>query len=453
MGVPALLLSSGYCGLLLLLQRASATQVEFGTPKLVGSSNFTHFWFPVNVMELGSGAAAVILQGIQQAGDGAICPPKTHPTWPCSTLRTSFDRGSSWRPENGTTDFPVAAGGGAGKNGPFPLLPQAPLDGRRARNPSNFTSIHAFKCANASCAGELVQWSARPGGLKAAKTLRPLTVRGVPANLRLAANPGNPLMLHDGSILVALYGYTTNAHPYCTKSKGWTSCGSLFFLSCPDPVNSPTEWQYTSTIDAAPAMFEHVPVDGPCEPAVVQLQDGRIFTVFRVESFRYHWGALSTDGAKTWGDPFETGTWAVAPNLLELTSGIVVLTSGRPAIGLWLASSRGFTGKADDWEFHNVIKAHNGKVADPALRYPEVDAAVVNVSSRRYVGKNSWPYKHAGHDATTAYTGLGQLNDTTLLLSYDRLANGWDGPPGPMGEVDAVFSMTVKITAHEAMSP
>ena len=48
--------------------------------------------------------------------------------------------------------------------------------------------------------------------------------------------------------------------------------------------------------------------------------------------------------------------------------------------------------------------------------------------------------------ATTAYTGLTSLDDETLLLSYDRLANGWKGPPGQLGDSDKVFTMTVKIT-------
>ena len=214
-------------------------------------------------------------------------------------------------------------------------------------------------------------------------------------------------------------------------------------MSCPDPVASPADWQYMSRIDAVPAMFQHVPVDGPEEPAVVQLQDGRILAIFRVESFHGHWGALSTDGGHHWGTPFETGTWAVSPNLLELKSGAIVLTSGRPAIGLWITSSHNFTGGKDQkWDFYNVIKAHNAKAADPSHRYPAVDAAVRNVSSPKYpVG-----YQHAGRGATTAYTGLTLLDeDDTLLLSYDRLANGWLGPPGPLGDADMVFSMIVKI--------
>eukprot|EP01052_Picozoa_sp_SAG31_P039845 SAG31_NODE_5616_length_2422_cov_20.727938_2_plen_127_part_00 len=126
---------------------------------------------------------------------------------------------------------------------------------------------------------------------------------------------------------------------------------------------------------------------------------------------------------------------------MQMRSGAVVLTSGRPAIGLWVADPADIStwGK---WKFHNIMMVHNAAVADPGHKFPSIDAAVENVSSPHYpVG-----YKHAGRGASTAYTGLASLDDTTLLLSYDRLANGWAGPPGPLGDSDMVFAMTVKIT-------
>jgi hypothetical protein len=202
-------------------------------------------------------------------------------------------------------------------------------------------------------------------------------------------------------------------------------------------------------------------IEGPCEPTLVQLQDGRILTVFRVGSFKGHWAALSSDAGRHWSVPFATGTWAVSPSLFQLKSGVVVLTSGRPSIGLWLTSHHSFAGsRPQAWEFHNVIKvgnratatlrksivsllfnllthaqAHNAQVTNPADRYPDLDAAVQNASSPHY------------NSATTAYTGLTSLDDETLLISYDRLANGWEGPPGKLGGCDKVFTMAVKIAS------
>ena len=102
--------------------------------------------------------------------------------------------------------------------------------------------------------------------------------------------------------------------------------------------------------------------------AVVQLpgHDDRLLSVFRIQSYTGHWAALSETSGRSWGTPFPTGTWAVSPNLLALNNGAVVLTSGRPGIGLWLASFAGHHGVGHDglpsWVFHNVIAEHNQRM-------------------------------------------------------------------------------------------
>ena len=84
---------------------------------------------------------------------------------------------------------------------------------------------------------------------------------------------------------------------------------------------------------------------------------------------------------------------------------------------------------------HGATQVHNERIRNPSHLFPPIDAAVRNASSPHY-----------RTSATTAYTGLLSLDDETLLISYDRLANGWARPPGRMGGSDGVFSMTVKIT-------
>lgn len=102
--------------------------------------------------------------------------------------------------------------------------------------------------------------------------------------------------------------------------------------------------------------------------AVVQLpgHDDRLLSVFRIQSYTGHWAALSETSGRSWGTLFPTGTWAVSPNLLALNNGAVVLTSGRPGIGLWLASFAGHHGVGHDglpsWVFHNVIAEHNQRM-------------------------------------------------------------------------------------------
>ena len=61
---------------------------------------------------------------------------------------------------------------------------------------------------------------------------------------------------------------------------------------------------------------------------------------------------------------------------------------------------------------------------------------------------------------STAYTGLVEVTPdnagdrkadangsaaSVVLVVYDRIANGWDMPPGPWGASDAIFSMRVTL--------
>ena len=380
------------------------------------------------------------MQLVRQGADGGTCPPKGHPDWPCSAAYVSDGHTGTWL---------------MGSEFPYPLLPESPYNSKRADNLANFSSINGLKCVNASCTGSLTRWSTTPAGGSAKRVptfkqvlSEPLTVRGVPADVRQAADGLLPVMLADGSILVAMYGYTTNAASSCSKDR--PSCYSIFFFTCVDPVNSPTLWGYTSRIDAVPAMVPQNggSVEGPCEPALAQLPDGRVFVIFRVSSYQNMWGALSSDGGKHWDSPFSTGTWAVSPNLMVMRSGVVVLSAGRPSIGLWVTS---FDTTPPQWEFTNVIAVHNSQVTDTAHRYPAIDADVQNASSPVYSGDvNATTCNAAGtcnagsqrtcsyctHNctpcayscvqsapihcsATTSYTGLVQLEDDTILLACE----------------------------------
>jgi hypothetical protein len=185
----------------------------------------------------------------------------------------------------------------------------------------------------------------------------------------------------------------------------------------------------------------------------VQLPGDRLLSVFRVGEFAGHWAAISIDKGQSWGEPFTTGTWSVSPNLLALSTGAVVLTSGRPGIGLWVASFQNHAGNGHaglpKWQFYNLAAEHNRQMPVVALRYPEVDTEVENASCH----DSSWIVNAANpngsHSMTssssTAYTGALLLTNDTILVSYDRLAHGWAGPPGRLGDSDYVFSMRVTI--------
>ena len=216
---------------------------------------------------------------------------------------------------------------------PFPPLPDTPLYPKSVATPHNFSSLNALKCNNASCTGQLVRWRVDPGRhtlpgprLNATAYL-PLRFSGVAPQLLSARSGERPIMLRDGRILIPMYGYATDASLTCSKEMPENRCYTVFFFAAPNPQLDPTAWEYVSRIDHTPAMSAHgATVEGPCEPAVVQLPDDRLLSLFRVGEFVGHWGAISDDGGRNWGEPFPTGTWAVSPNLLALSSGAVVRT-------------------------------------------------------------------------------------------------------------------------------
>lgn len=47
---------------------------------------------------------------------------------------------------------------------------------------------------------------------------------------------------------------------------------------------------------------------------------------------------------------------------------------------------------------------------------------------------------------STSYTSVMPWGTDGLLVTYDRLSNGWSGAPGPHGEVNRVFSVVLNIS-------
>lgn len=121
-------------------------------------------------------------------------------------------------------------------------------------------------------------------------------------------------------------------------------------------------WQWASRIDQTAAMPPSV--EGPCEPTLVQLRDGRLLTLFRLVSGNrlnvggsgggLLWKAYSHD-AKTWTGLASTPLWSVWPQAVLMSTGILAVSSGRPGVGLWLSQA----GDGEAWEvgqFSPVVK-------------------------------------------------------------------------------------------------
>ncbi len=123
----------------------------------------------------------------------------------------------------------------------------------------------------------------------------------------------------------------------------------------------------------------------------------------------------------------------------------VVLTSGRPSIGLWVLDLETLS-----WStFINLADAHNrglptsGPMSDPEYRVSELDARV-NASSSTI----SLPAETKAYTALDAMPCAVDAVTCSVVVAYDRLANGNKGPPGPHGLYDRVFSMIIDISTR-----
>jgi hypothetical protein len=404
-----------------------------------------HFWFPSSSFVVGtSDADSIWVQTAQQGGDPSGPAPAP------MVLMASIDGGKSYSPASASLSETTT------------LIPETRWYRHRTSH-HNFTTMSGFNCTFDQCLGNVTQWHAhrnppphQPVVELTHQVPVPIAVSGVPTTLQRAwiimstkLADGSVLAITNGVATDALHECSSCANPIC-KADGVENrgvCSGLYLFACPDPVHRPAEWVYRSRITYAPVMSGWTrpgyTVGGLCEPDLVQLADGRVLAVFRLDANTGHWAALSHDGGRTWRDPFPTNTWAVAPKLVALPSGAVVMTSGRPALGAWVTSGDDLS----NWTFYNVAKVHNGGVTDSQWLYPPADVNVSTVLDPGHAGPMHARYMRS----TTAYNSLMALSNTTLLLGYDRLAHGWKGPPslngsaGPLGYHDRIFTMRIEV--------
>ena len=243
---------------------------------------------------------------------------------------------------------------------------------------------------------------------------------------------GTAVRLKRGGWLTTLYGHGAGAY------RNWTAMSRIYFVATDDPLGR--NWTVQAVVPWQPAMGPHA--DGPGEPATVRLADGRLLCVFRADAMTNYWRTESLDDGLTWSPPQRLAQpWSVKPRLLFVPAlQALLLTGGRPGLFLWTSTDGG-----DTWQAHNLAAAHNQGVSQPADRF---GAAVVNVTSAAD--------PRADPPQTSSYTGLALLQQSagaaTVLVSYDRLANGWSGPPGPWGPCDTLFTMRVHLQSRSLLS-
>jgi hypothetical protein len=449
-------------------------EAVFTDMEKIGQSNYTHFWMPAP-LTLSSGLpSARLMVHVDLCGDGTACPPPGHP----QQHGAYFSEASTGGPWWASTYGPHAHGAD---------VPTGTVIRLNASVTRGFGGIKLDPATNTSATCAYEDWI-QDGASGHVRSLTPgkaqsAPITGLPRMLAVAYfMPSPSAAIRQGPSkqvhLTQFYGYIAGKTEGCTaiKSRG---CYSIVTIASEDQGAS---WQYKSSIDWDARMPAHV--EGPCESALATMADGKtLLSVFRVTSHQNMWQAVSTDGGATFSAPSETSAWAVFPELRALPSGALVLTAGRPGIGLWLAdgTTAGAGPEPSSWRFYNLAQEHNRLAAaaasaagsssmpDPGILYPAPELAVRNASSvpsspaitkaytglefigcsaeQRLASASLSDSASAGAGAGTGGGGGG--GGCTLVVSYDRLSNGDAGPdpPGPHGLVDAAFTMRVTVTA------
>lgn len=178
-------------------------------------------------------------------------------------------------------------------------------------------------------------------------------------------------------------------------------------------------WQQRSVVAAfepADKPWPWAGPEGPNEPALVRLADGRLLTVFRTGGggptgrvFGNLGETWSSDDGESWTQPIAAPFRGVAPRVRRLSGGMLALTTGRPDP---IAVRFSVDGKGEEWTRAVTIpKGQNG----------------------------AW---------CTHYSDFVELEPGKLLVVYDAYPQNWPGDPSASIKSKSVIYGTI-VTVHK----
>ena len=179
-------------------------------------------------------------------------------------------------------------------------------------------------------------------------------------------------------------------------------------------------WQYLSTVvgpDAVPGAPH-----GPCEAVMLLLETGEIMCVMRVGWQGTGWPMVrsySADGGRSWSPPDRVPAWSVAPDMLRLANGTLLLCAGRPGSYLWLSTDP----RGESWERIDLLEHHNRWAPDSGH----------TIFSQKFLDRDSLHNK----EQTTSYMSMVEVEPNRVLLAYDRIPFGWNPVPNPIPTSEA----------------
>ena len=374
----------------------------------------------------------------------------------------SVDGGRSWQHlmQDGPPEF--AAVGRAHEQGAFVGPDQTGKEGMVVVGLEGFAKAGAENATNPAGGGGFFIPAATIANGAVSSTFN-LSMSGFP---RLCCDVGlamgdNAIKLASGTWLMLSYGFAWPTNGCIVSGPPGKACKYTLFIMAGNTTMEyrgnrrhnddemsvsvvstgfPSEWQYRSQI----ADRKNIGVEGPCEPQFTQLRDGRVLLLMRYTSTPLM-KAYSSDEGRTWTEPVTTPLWSVYANVVRLGNDILVATSGRPGIGLWVSVD----GQGESWRFFNLAAVHNGLLPRPLL--PGRNGSTALGFHPTVANVSEFGSEDVNPPQTTGYTGLTRLDDCTVVVAYDRLADGWAGPSahGAWGAVDMVWSMRVHVCNPE----
>ncbi len=365
-------------------------EILAGPPVLVGQTP-GHFWFP-SLHALGMDCLFC---------EANLADDRAQGRWPAVLVR-SQDAGQNWVRSVEPTTY-----------GPCSTI-YAP--DRLLLMPYETWPLSLGEKRGARADGTLITCGL-DGGLSAEAA--PVQYLGFPFDLEdyfqgelMLLNNGNILSFSGGRRFTTLYGRIAG------EAKD-----SVFAMASED---GGLTWHFQAVVASGKDI--HGANEGANESNTVRLVDGRLMCVFRTGSGQDLHKSYSIDEGGAWTKPERMpGVWSVEPQLARLENGLIVLSSGRPGLFLWVCSD----GEENGWERFNLAAHHNAAFPDRSQHYtdafcqadPQVSPAL-----------------------STSYTGILAMGPHEVFVCYDRLGNGWGGAPGPWGGTDAIFCVRLQIT-------
>ena len=270
-------------------------------------------------------------------------------------------------------------------------------------------------------------WSYSQGGMRYCVEPWSVLVDGLPRRVAVAERSGDMARMSGFSDILALDENT------------WLSALSVIYIgeerASIVAIVSHDEgrrWQYMSTIA--------VPNDAPTglegfgEPCLVRLADGDIMCVMRVGQHHKQpdqWlrRAYSNDAGRSWSAADTLPAYSVAPQICRLDNEVLVISTGRPGIFLWLAEdSLGI-----QWSSVDLVKWHNKALDEPShINIPAPTSSGIGPLS-------------AKKGQTTSYTAMVEMSPNCIFVVYDRVPLGWQTLEKNSGEYSQIYLLEAEI--------